>query len=262
MRTQSLISLLTDFGSMDGYVASMKGVIISRVPNCKIIDISHAVEPQNIDQAAYLLWSSFRYFPKNTIFVCVVDPGVGTSRKIICAEADGYKFLAPDNGLLKFVFGTLKKMKIVSVQNRKYFLPKISNTFNGRDIFAPVAVHLAKGLPIKNLGPTTTPLFHAERFVEILPIAHEQYEGKIIHIDRFGNIVTNYFFSNHPKDRMQLVVGRETINDFSDTYTGKTGRKPFMIRGSSELLEVSVRNGNASKLLNVKLNQKIRLRIE
>jgi hypothetical protein len=262
MKTQTIIALLTDFGIEDGYVASMKAVIISRVPNCQIIDISHSVEPQNIDQAAYLLWSSFRYFPKNTTFICVVDPGVGTDRKIICLESERYRFLAPDNGVLKYVLGSLKKQKIVSVHNSKYFLSKLSTTFQGRDIFAPVAAHLANGLVIKNLGPSTTPLFHAERFVEVLSIAHEQYQGKIINIDRFGNIVTNYFLSTYPKGKMLLSVGRKTISEFSKTYADGTGKKPFMIIGSSELLEISVRNGNAAKLLNTKLNQKISLKIE
>jgi S-adenosylmethionine hydrolase len=262
MKTNPVIALLTDFGVEDGYVASMKAVILSRAPNCRIIDVSHSVQPQNIDQAAFLLWSSYKYFPTNTIFICVVDPGVGTDRKIICAEGEGYKFLAPDNGILKFILGSIKKMKIYSVNNSKYFLTDVSSTFHGRDIFAPAAAHIINGLELKKLGPQTTPLFHAEHFVEILPIPHERYHGKIINIDRYGNIITNFLFKDKPSGTLHLKVAHKTINEFEDNYAKANSKNPFMIIGSAKLLEVAVKNGSASSILHPNINQEIILDID
>lgn len=262
MKTNPVIALLTDFGVEDGYVASMKAVILSRAPNCRIIDVSHSVQPQNIDQAAFLLWSSYKYFPMNTIFICIVDPGVGTDRKIICAEGESYKFLAPDNGILKFILSSIKKMKIHSVNNSRYFLTDISSTFHGRDVFAPVAAHIVNGLEINKLGPQTTPLFHAEHFVEILPISKERYRGKIINIDRYGNIITNFLLKDKPSSALHLKVAQKTINELEDNYANANSKNPFMIIGSAKLLEVAVKNGSASRILHPNINQEIILDID
>jgi len=261
MKTHPVIALLTDFGVEDGYVASMKAVILSNSPNCRIIDVSHSVQPQNIDQAAYLLWSSYKYFPNRTIFVSVVDPGVGTDRKIICVESEGYRFLAPDNGILKFILGSLRKPKIISVNNSNYFLTSVSSTFHGRDVFAPVAAHLANGVPIKEFGPETTPLFHAERFVEVLLLSKEKYQGKVINIDRFGNIVTNFLIKLQPAGKLRLKIGRKAINEVEDNYASAISKKPFMIVGSTKLLEVAVKNGSAYDVLHPKINQEIILNV-
>lgn len=261
MKKRQVIALLTDFSLDDVYVASMKGVILSLAPDVQIIDITHSAKPRSIDQAAYLLWSCFNYFPQNTIFVCVVDPEVGTSRKIICAESDGYKFLAPDNGILKFVLGSIKKIKSVFVVDQKYFLPKISNTFHGRDIFAPVAAHLANGVPIRILGPKTTPL-HAEYFIEVPTKLEIEVQGKIIHIDHFGNIVTNYLCKNNVPDKLRLRIGKRVIKGVSETYADAKTNKPFIILGSSSLLEVSIKNGNAAKIVGSKINDPIKLIFE
>jgi S-adenosylmethionine hydrolase len=262
MKKNPVIALLTDFGVEDGYVASMKAVILSRAPNCRIIDVSHSVQPQNIDQASYLLWSSYKYFPKDTIFVCVVDPGVGTNRKVICVEGDGYKFLSPDNGILKYILGSVKKPIIVSVSNADYFLTYVSSTFHGRDIFAPVAAYLANGLALKYLGPETTPLFHAENFVEILPIPNERYRGKIINIDRFGNIISNFLFKAKPSRKLHLKIGQKTFTELEDNYANAISKKPFIILGSTKLLEVAVKNGSASLILHPMINQEIMLVVD
>src|SRR5436309_2839499 len=131
-----MIALLTDFGTRDGYVAAMKAVIYSICPNAAIVDISHDITPQQIDEAKFVLWTAYRYFPPKTIFVCVVDPGVGTERKIIAVKMKQHIFLFPDNGLLDMVLAECEIKKAVEITNEKYFLKTISRTFNGRDIFS------------------------------------------------------------------------------------------------------------------------------
>ncbi|TLY27641.1 MAG: SAM-dependent chlorinase/fluorinase, partial [Ignavibacteria bacterium] len=156
MRSRPTIALLTDFGLSDPYVGSMKGVISAIAPGTPILDLSHEVLPQNITQAGYLLWSCYKYFPAGTIFVCVVDPGVGSGRRVLCVDGAGYRFLGPDNGLLQLVLDSLDGYSIVIVENRRYFRNEISPTFHGRDIFAPVAAHLSRGVRSASLGRRTT----------------------------------------------------------------------------------------------------------
>src|SRR5712692_9720043 len=191
-----VVALLTDFGLVDQYVGTMKGIIVSLAPHVNIVDISHSVSPQNIHEGAFLLWAAFRYFPRGTIFVAIVDPGVGTSRKIICAEGEGYIFLTPDNGLLKFVLGEVHASKIVSVENKRLFLPQVSQTFHGRDIFAPVCAHLANGVPLDKLGKEVVPETRPEYFLIFNCSKDTRLKGSIVYTDHFGNIVTNIFLRN------------------------------------------------------------------
>ncbi len=259
MKNQKVIALLTDFGLNDAYVASMKGVIHSIADGVQVIDITHSIEPQNIDQAAYVLWSTYKYFPEGTIFICVVDPGVGAARKIICAEGNSYVFLAPDNGILKFILGSCKISRIRVVNNQQYFQPEVSPTFHGRDIFSPVAAHITNGIKLDKLGPQTTPLFHAEHFIEVPLKPNEEYVGKIIHVDHFGNIVTNLHIKSKVVNKMNLILGKNAIKEFSKTYSDDKSKKPFLIIGSTGLLEIAIKNNSASKLLKPTLNQSVRL---
>ena len=255
------IALITDFGLADAYVGAMKGVILSIVPSTTIVDITHDVLPQKIDQAAYLLWSSFKFFPKGTIFVCVIDPGVGSERKILCVETDDYLFLAPDNGILKYIFHHYNKADVFEVSNEKYFADDISSTFHGRDIFAPVAAHLADGVSPSKLGDALTPEFGAEWFNTIDPGKKGTYRGKVLHIDRFGNLITDFMFENEVKSKLSLNAGTHKIINYFSNYAEATGH-PFMIRGSSKLLEVSLRNNNAANFLRANVNQKLLLFVE
>ncbi len=261
MKKRKRIAFLSDFGLSDGYVAAVKGVILSLSPDAEIIDISHSVKSQNVDEAAYLLWTVFSFFPKSTIFVCVVDPGVGTDRRILCVKGNDYYFLAPDNGLLKFILGTLKTKTIVGVTNHKYYRHEVSRTFHGRDIFAPVAAHLANGRSIHDLGPKVIPLFGEEQFVKIAS-SRRTYTGRIIHADHFGNIITNFVAANFPKHRFRLQIGNKVIHRSAETYQNSVSRTPFIIVGSSGLLEVSVKNGNAARALSTKIHQQIYLEWE
>jgi len=148
----SILTLLTDFGTEDAYVGMMKGVILSINPQAVIIDITHQIDPQDLIQAAYIIKSSYRYFPEGTVHLLVVDPGVGSDRAIVALEMMGHIFLAPDNGVLTLLMDEGETDSIVSVENTRYFLESVSRTFHGRDIFAPVGAHLCRGLDIKNLG--------------------------------------------------------------------------------------------------------------
>ena len=254
MKKHQIVVLLTDFGVADQYVASMKGVILSRAPRANIVDLSHDITPQNITQAAFVLWSSHSYFPKGTLFVCVVDPGVGTSRRILCADTGHYKFLAPDNGVLKYVLAAHKTSKVTAVVNERYFHDTPSRTFHGRDIFAPVAAHMLEGIAPMKLGPRVRPKYGKEEFVQVTATRNTSYAGCVLHIDHFGNVVTNFACTIVPKNSI-LTIGRKSIRQSFDAYGDARSGSPFLIIGSSGLMELSVRNGNAARALNARLNQ-------
>lgn len=228
----------------------MKGVIRSIAPAAEIIDIAHLVEPQGIDAGAYILWNAHRYFPAGTIFVSVVDPGVGTDRRILCVSAAGYRFLAPDNGILKFVLSAHPKAGIVDVRNRKYFLPNVSRTFHGRDIFAPVSAHLAAGVSAAKLGPRVFPGVGAESFCRIEEICAGPVKGRVLHTDHFGNIITNVLVPERPAP-LVLKIGRHVIRRLAPAYGLAPKGVLFMLQGSSGLLEISISGGNAAASLRI-----------
>ncbi len=262
MKHHSVIALLTDFSSSDSYVAAMKGVILSACATAQIIDISHSVKPQNTDEAAFILWSVYTYFPSGTIFISVVDPGVGSKRNIICVKTNEYIFLAPDNGILKFVLGSASVKSVRAVTNHKLFLNAVSNTFHGRDIIAPVAAKLANGLPLAKLGPAIKPKSGTERFVTVNPNIKKNYAGRIIHIDHFGNIITNLMLTPSSKNlKLQIRIGRQSLNQIVQTYSDTKTKQAFMLTGSTGSLEVSVRNGSAERSLRAKVNQIISLKV-
>ncbi len=190
MRRQRVITLLTDFGYQDAYVGIMKGVIAGINPLANIIDICHNVPPQDIFNGAYLLYTAYKYFPKDTIHVAIVDPGVGSKRDIVCIKTKDSFFLVPNNGILSFIVQEEKPNGIFRVTNNKYFLPTTSNTFHGRDIFAPVAAHLSLGIKPQLLGIKINQL----TLLDIPKPTSKKtglLEGQIIYIDRFGNLITN-----------------------------------------------------------------------
>jgi hypothetical protein len=260
MKKSPIIALLTDFGYSDGYVGSMKGVIHDIAPQARIVDITHNIPPQHFESAAYILWSSYRFFPRGTIFISVVDPGVGSKRKILGVKTKDYIFLSPDNGLLKYIFATEKKTDVISLVNKKYFLSHISSTFHGRDILAPVAAHLANRISLSTLGKKTIPVTTAEQFVYVNQ--RGEYSGKIIHIDHFGNIVTNFQMHSYSSMKLTLYVRKHIIQKYYSTYSESTGSSPFLIVGSSGLIEISIFNGNAASLLKLKPSQSLRLKRE
>jgi S-adenosyl-L-methionine hydrolase (adenosine-forming) len=222
------IALLTDFGTRDPYVAAMKGVIAPRCET-RIIDLTHEIAPFDVWEAAFFLRDIVLYWPEGTIFVCVVDPGVGMARRIIAVESEGRLFLAPDNGLLHFVTGDA-----YDVTNESLFLPRGSTTFHGRDRFAPIAAALTNGLSIAELGP---------RIDDRVPLDYTP--GCIIRVDRFGNCITDIV---PPVVRFAVRAGDQRIDEIRTTYTGDG---PFVIVGSTGCIEISVANGSAASLLHL-----------
>jgi S-adenosyl-L-methionine hydrolase (adenosine-forming) len=261
LKKQSIITLITDFGLQDGYAGMMKGVIANVNPSANVIDISHNIEPQNVFQAAYVLNISYTYFPKGTIHVVVVDPGVGSDRRIICLKTKDYLFLAPDNGVLSFIVANEEFPSIREVTNGELFLPEVSNTFHGRDIFAPVAAHLSKGVSHKDLGKRT------DKINEInLPKPIRSPGGvltaEIIYVDGFGNLITN--INREIIDRMKIrpeglviTMGRKRINGICKSYTDVGANEALAIFGSSGYLEISVNRGSARDVLNLKKGDKL-----
>ena len=238
-----VISLLTDFGMVDSYVGTMKGVILRICQAARIVDLSHDVPPQDIVAAGYLLESSWRFFPPGTVHVAVVDPGVGSDRRILAASFQGHLFIAPDNGLLPIAFSGACPDEMVLVQNTDFFLAEVSQTFHGRDIFAPVAAHLANGLELSALGPPCGDWVEAELTRPERGPSGE-IEGEVIYIDRFGNLVTNISEGEVPPECEVTVEGRR-IHGLSLSYASVRQGELLAIIGSTGPLEVSINQGNA-----------------
>jgi hypothetical protein len=255
----NVIALLTDFGLKDPYVGVMKGVILSVDPGARIIDLSHDLPSQGVLEAYFLLSNTYRYFPKGTVFASVVDPGVGTDRAVIAVETSKYIFLAPDNGLLGFLEKDGDVRRIIRVTNRKYFLDPVSNTFHGRDIFAPVAGHLARGLDVRRVGEETDSM---QRIQAPAPKVTREgvIVGEIATIDRFGNLITNIPGSRlAAEDQVEIRVGKVVVRTLVRTYAeGKKG-KPFAIVGSTGNLEISVNRGSAQKLTGARVGDAVRV---
>ncbi len=250
-----LIALLTDFGTRDGYVAAMKAVIHNICPNASIIDISHDIAPQKIAEAQFVLWTAYRHFPAKTIFVCVVDPDVGTKRKIIAVKTPHYIFLAPDNGILDMVLAESKIKKSVWVKNKKYFLENISQTFHGRDIFSPVASHLLNDVKLNSLGPASA-LKKPNPIFQTISLKGE-YEGTVIYIDRFGNLITN--FRVEKIKEAVLKINGHTVT-LRKTYGDVMEDEPVALVGSNGLIEIAARNSNAKILLRADYGTEVKLK--
>jgi S-adenosyl-L-methionine hydrolase (adenosine-forming) len=193
---QPIITLTTDFGLSDHYVGAMKGVILGICPRARIVDISHDVKPFAVSEAAYLIAQAYRHFPRGTVHVVVVDPGVGSDRRPILAEAAGQRFIAPDNGALGMILSR-EKHKVRVISNSRYFRKPVSATFHGRDIFAPVAAHVAAGAPVSSVGKLIGDSVRAD-FETPRRTGERAWLGCVLHIDRFGNVVTNFQAADFP----------------------------------------------------------------
>jgi len=259
MKPSGIITLLTDFGEIDGFVGTMKGVILSIDPDVKIIDISHKIAAQDIEAGAFVLNCSYRYFPRGTIHVTVVDPGVGSERKILAAQSNDYFFVAPDNQILKYVFDSNETITVVEVLNKQFFLNKGSQTFHGRDIFAPIAAHLSMGVPIIQLGQKTKDYDRGQ--IDFPIITKSGITGKIIYIDKFGNLVTNIAGNMISKSISSIQVGRTTINCLSNSYVKVAVNQPLAIIGSSGNLEIAIRNGNAQQQLSINRKDIVKIKM-
>ena len=252
-KNHPLAALLSDFGTSDQYVAAMKGTMLKACPTLSFVDITHEVQPQNIEQAAYLLWASHHSFPDDTVFCTVVDPGVGTSRDIIIARGGKQTFLAPGNGLLDLVLWTEKVESVVVVNMssppvHSMVPPFVSNTFHGRDIFAPLTAYLAMGNDPSVLGTARTVDWLVAPFVDEL---HPLVEAKILHIDRFGNIVTNIASpdGHAPSGIKGVKLGAVRIVRWVANYESAPANLPCLIAGSSGLVEIVMKRQSAAAVL-------------
>lgn len=257
------IVLLTDFGLTDTFVGQMKGVIFSIAPSARVIDLTHAVSPQNITQGAFLLGKSLPFFPDGSIFVAVVDPGVGTSRRAIAVETAKHIFLAPDNGLLTTVLQREEIIRCVSITEACFMLPSASSTFHGRDLFSPVAAHLASGIPVNRIGSEIDP---GECMTIEMPVCRpssdgRSWEGTIIVADHFGNLVTSLEIPIHGEpERWAVEYGEKGSIPLSVTYGSVAEGRPLACKGSSGTIEIAIRNGNAAGALGLNPGDTVRLK--
>ncbi len=261
----SIITLTTDFGLADGYVGTMKGVILDIAPTATIVDISHEITPQGVREAAYILYAAYRYFPQGTIHVVVVDPGVGSQRRAIALRTPQATFVAPDNGVLSYVVAGERVEEIAHLTNPRYHLSPVSRTFHGRDIFAPAAAHLARGVRLAELGE---PL----REIITFPLPRPQVRpdgaivGQVIHVDRFGNLITSIMskdLADHSPLRKSVVKIRgQSIRGIVNTYAEVTAGKLLALIGSEGYLEISVSGGSASQTLEAKAGDEVLLKVE
>lgn len=250
-----LITLTTDFGLHDAYVAIMKGVILNIAPEARLIDVTHSISPQDVMEAAFVLKNAIPYFPSNTIHLAVVDPGVGTPRKAIALRKDQQWFVGPDNGLFSLVLNGASPDEVIELDNPAYWLNEVpSATFHGRDVFAPVAAYLAMDKPLNVLG---TPIESVTPLHWVLPIADKEgIRGWVVHVDRFGNCITNISRELIDKQRngksLKCYVGTSILDKIQNTYGASASGEPLMLFDSNELLEIAVNAGNASSLLNIR----------
>jgi S-adenosylmethionine hydrolase len=261
----SIITLTTDFGLADGYVGTMKGVILDIAPTATIVDISHEITPQGVREAAYILYAAYRYFPQGTIHVVVVDPGVGSERRAVALRTPQATFVAPDNGVLSYVVAGERVEEIAHLTNPRYHLSPVSRTFHGRDIFAPAAAHLARGIRLAELGE---PL----REIITFPLPRPQVRpdgaivGQVIHVDRFGNLITSIMskdLADHSPLRKSVVKIRgQSIRGIVNTYAEVTAGKLLALIGSEGYLEISVSGGSASQTLEAKAGDEVLLKVE
>jgi S-adenosylmethionine hydrolase len=246
-----VIALLTDFGSRDHYAGAMKGVALGICPDATLIDITHDILPHDVLGGALELAASYKYFPAGTIFLVVVDPGVGSSRHGIAAEAAGYRFVAPDNGVLSLVFKEAPPKRVVELTERRYARPTVSRTFEGRDRFAPAAAWLAKGIELSGLG---RPLSSWQTLNVPDPIVDDtMVSGEVLRVDRFGNLVTNV--DRRTFDRfagaggIEIKAGTHAVDKVVATYAEAETGTTCALFGSTEHLEIAVNGGSAAERL-------------
>ena len=257
-----IITFLTDFGMKSGYVAQMKGTA-SSITDARLVDITHDITPHDVREGAFILQNTVPYFPVGAVHVAVVDPGVGTKRNGIIITTKSHVLIGPDNGLLMPVARFLGDFTVYKITNEKYMLDRVSNTFHGRDVFAPVAAHIVNGVPFEKIGT------RIDDFVDLDfgrgEITDKTATGKIIYIDRFGNSITNIDgirlreVLDYGKKIMIFVGGKQQKISFVKSYNFVKKRQLLATIGSSNLLEIGVNQGNAAKKLNVKLDDEVKI---
>lgn len=264
---QSIITLLTDFGSQDYYVGAMKGAILSVNPSAQIIDITHDIPPQDIQAGAFNLLAGYATFPSGTIHVAVVDPGVGSQRKPLLIECAGQLFVGPDNGIFSWVCEREAKSRAIHLENEKFFRHPVSPTFHGRDVFAPVAAALSNGVPFEEFGDSGSDYVRLESLA-VKTRGDGLVEARIIHIDRFGNCVTNLTRDHlseesFTKGAKLFIDGREILTSrrfFAEPVDPQ--RELFCIFGSAGFLEIAAQDSSAGTMLAARRGQPVLLALD
>jgi S-adenosylmethionine hydrolase len=262
----AIITLTSDYGGKDAFAGSVKGVILKINPQAQIIDISNEIAPQDVWEGAFTLKSAYGHFPKGTVHLAVVDPGVGSARRPIIVVTESYYFVGPDNGLFTLIYQEAERLRVHHVTSEHYFLPNPGPTFHGRDIFAPVAAWLGKGIPSGNFGEEITDFVKLN--VPAPKIAENSIDGHVIHVDRYGNMITNITF----KDIQTLPAGAELgsavisiagreIKGLKKFYAESAPGEPGAIVNGNGAIEVFVFKQNARTVLSSKRGEAVRLTI-
>jgi S-adenosylmethionine hydrolase len=250
------IVLLTDFGDSH-YAGQLRGVIATLAPGAVVIDLAHSITPQDIVQGALVLKESVAAFPHGSIFVCVVDPGVGTTRRGLVLLSGGRVFVGPDNGILYPVAGGRADLA-VELANEKYFRPVVSNTFHGRDIFSPVAAHLWNGVPVESMGPAVSDIVPLD--VPVPVVTEGRIDGRVLYTDRFGNLVTNIDADALSDGEWTVLFKGRRIKGISGTYADRGLGALVALKGSGGRLEIAVSGGSVVERLHVKSPKSFRVR--
>ena len=272
-----VITLTTDFGNQDAYVANIKGIILNINHKATVVDITHTIEPYNIGHAAYIISTVFHYFPSGTIHIVIIDPSVGSQRNAVIFKTPSAIFLAPDNGVLSYIIDELeqpllhptsdimtelqqkhvpKNTQAISITNQNYWNHPVSTTFHGRDIFAPVAAHLSLSTPIQKFGEKIDSL-------NVFPISHPHLDhegnmnGKILYIDHFGNLITNIREQYLPQGKISITIGHHTISGLGTCYHQSKGLTAII--NSNGYLEVAFKEGSAARLLGCKMGEQVKI---
>jgi S-adenosylmethionine hydrolase len=247
-----VIALLTDFGTRDHYAGTMKGVALGICPDATLVDISHDVPPHDIVTAALELAAAYRYFPAGTIFLVVVDPGVGSARRGIAADTGDYKFVAPDNGVLTVVLDDHPPKRVVELSERKYARPTVSRTFEGRDRFAPAAAWLAKGVDITALGRSAGSIHRLD--LPVVTQTDQGLSGEVVRVDRFGNLITNIdrrAFDKLAGQPLEIHIGSHQVSQVVSTYTDAAPGEVCALFGSTDHLEIAANGISAADRLSL-----------
>jgi S-adenosylmethionine hydrolase len=257
-----IITLTTDFGAADWFVGTMKGVILGIQPRARLVDITHEIPVGDIRAGAFALAASCKFFPRQTVHVAVVDPGVGSRRRAIAVQTLNYLFVGPDNGILSLALAREKIKAVHQVTNEQLFLRPVSNTFHGRDVFAPVAANLSKGLPLASVGPSM------KEFVKLSwpepQRTANSIKGEIAYIDRFGNVITNIgnaMFASLAKGSGEITVKSKRFCALRPFYQAVPSGNPVAVPGSSGFVELAVNGGSAAKKFNLRVGQAAIVRV-
>ena len=263
MQPSGIISLSTDFGLNDPYVGQMKGAILRHNPAARLVDLSHAIPPQDILGAALVLHSSYAFFPAGTVHLVVVDPGVGSQRRILAAEAKEHYFVAPDNGIFSLLLQDQVIKRAHLVAEKRFFAQSVSPTFHGRDIMGPVAAALAGGLPVSAVGPEA---LVSSCICLDLPPAHvnkQHITGQVLQIDHFGNIRTTICQTHLAQftdpQQCQVLMNRKQINGIHSTYTDAEPEELVALIDSAGYLEIAVNTGNAAEYLQCRIGDAVQV---